>query len=247
MQQRAACARSARLLFVRFRGKWERVETIDTETRLATVRQEIAQACRAAARDPASVTLVAVSKTFGADAIEPVVAVGQRVFGENRVQEAKAKWPPLRSRHPGLELHLIGPLQSNKAKEAVALFDAIHSVDRPSLCEALAKEIARQGQRPTLFVEVNIGGESQKAGVLPEAADEFLKACRERYGLSISGLMCIPPANEPPAPHFALTAKIAARNGLRLLSMGMSADFAVAIAFGATHVRIGTAIFGSRS
>jgi pyridoxal phosphate enzyme (YggS family) len=223
------------------------METIATETRLETVRQEIAQACRAAGRDPASVTLVAVSKTFGADAIEPVIAAGQRVFGENRVQEAKAKWPPLRSGHPGLELHLIGPLQSNKAKEAVALFDAIHSVDRPSLCEALAKEIARQGQRPTLFVEVNTGGEPQKAGVLPEAADKFLKNCHEQYGLSISGLMCIPPASEPPAPHFALTAKIAARNGLTLLSMGMSADFATAIAFGATHVRVGTAIFGGRS
>src|SRR5437764_14807370 len=196
---------------------------------LSKVRAEIARACRDAGRDPAGVTLVAVSKTFAAAAIEPVIAAGQRVFGENRVQEAKAKWPPLRSRHPGLELHLIGPLQSNKAKEAVALFDAIHSVDRPSLCEALAKEIARQGQRPTLFVEVNTGGEPQKAGVLPEAADEFLKACRERHGLAISGLMCIPPANEPPAPHFALTAKIAARNGLPLLSMGMSADFATAI------------------
>src|SRR5262245_36687837 len=217
------------------------------ETPLAKVRAEIARACTEAKRDPASVTLVAISKTFGVDAIEPVIAAGQRVFGENRVQEAKAKWPPLRARHSGLELHLIGPLQSNKAKEAVALFDAIHSVDRPSLCEALAKEIARQGQSPTLFVEVNTGGEPQKAGVLPEAADEFLKGCRERYGLAISGLMCIPPASEPPAPHFALTAKIAARNGLPLLSMGMSADFATAIAFGATHLRVGTAIFGGRS
>src|SRR5438552_11600764 len=151
---------------------------------LSKVRTEIARACRDAGRDPASVTLVAVSKTFGADAIESVIAAGQRVFGENRVQEAKAKWPPLRSSHPGLELHLIGPLQSNKAKEAVALFDAIHSVDRPSLCEALAKEIARQDQRPTLFVEVNTGGEPQKAGVLPEEADAFLKSCRETYGLT---------------------------------------------------------------
>src|SRR6266550_6332429 len=217
------------------------------ESPLRAVHERIARACREARRDPASVTLVAISKTFGPEAIEPVIACGQRVFGENRVQEAKAKWPALKARHPGLELHLIGPLQSNKAKEAVALFDAIHSVDRPSLCEALAKEIARQGQRPTLFVEVNTGGEPQKAGVLPEAADKFLKACRERHGLSISGLMCIPPANEPPAPHFALTAKIAARNGLSLLSMGMSADFGIAIAFGATHVRVGTAIFGGRS
>jgi len=222
------------------------METIDSISRLAAVRQEIAQACRAAGRDPDSVTLVAVSKTFEAAAIEPVIAAGQRVFGENRVQEAKAKWPSLRARRPGLELHLIGPLQSNKAKDAVALFDAIHSVDRPSLCDALAKEIARQGQGPTLFVEVNTGGEQQKAGVLPETADDFLNACRERYGLSISGLMCIPPANEPPAPHFALTAKIAARHGLKCLSMGMSADFATAIAFGATHVRVGSAIFGAR-
>jgi hypothetical protein len=223
------------------------VNTPTTSTGLLAVKQEIARACREASRDPATVTLVAVSKTFTAEAIEPIIAAGQNVFGENRVQEAKAKWPELSKRTPGLELHMIGPLQSNKAKEAVALFHAIHSVDRPSLCEALAKEIARQGQRPTLFVEVNTGGEPQKAGVLPEAADEFLKTCHEQYGLSISGLMCIPPANEPPAPHFALTAKIAARNGLTLLSMGMSADFATAIAFGATHVRVGTAIFGGRS
>ena len=221
-------------------------ETIDSPSRLAGVRQEIERACRGSRRDPASVTLVAVSKTFAADAIEPVIAAGQRVFGENRVQEAKAKWPALKARHPGLELHLVGPLPSNKAKEAVALFDAIHSVDRPSLCEALAKEMARQDRRPTLFVEINTGGEPQKAGVLPEAADAFLGTCRETYGLAITGLMCIPPANEPPAPHFALTAKIARRNGLTLLSMGMSADFAVAIELGATHVRLGTAIFGER-
>ncbi len=214
---------------------------------LAKVRDDIAQACRDAKRDPAAVTLVAISKTFGAEAIEPVIAAGQRVFGENRVQEAKAKWPALLERHPGLELHLVGPLQSNKAKEAVALFDAIHAVDRPSLCEALAKEIARQGKSPLLFVEINTGAEPQKAGVLPEAADAFLKACRDTYGLTIGGLMCIPPADEPPAPHFALTAKIAARNGLAFLSMGMSADFATAIAFGATHVRVGTAIFGTRT
>jgi pyridoxal phosphate enzyme (YggS family) len=213
---------------------------------LARVRHDIARACMDAQRDPKSVTLVAVSKTFDADAIAPVIGAGHRVFGENRVQEAKAKWPALRERHPGIELHLIGPLQSNKAREAVALFDAIHSLDRPSLAEALAKEIARQGRSPLLFVEVNTGGESQKSGVLPEKADEFLKACRESYGLAIAGLMCLPPANEPPAPHFALTAKIAGRNEVNLLSMGMSADFAVAIAMGATHVRIGTAIFGER-
>jgi pyridoxal phosphate enzyme (YggS family) len=175
-----------------------------------------------------------------------VIAAGQRVFGENRVQEAKAKWPPLMAKHAGIELHLVGPLQSNKAKEAVALFDAIHSVDRPSLCEALAKEIAKQGRTPLLFVEVNTGAEPQKAGVLPQDADSFLAACRDKYGLTISGLMCIPPLNETPAPHFALTAKIAKRNGLKLLSMGMSADFASAIVLGATHVRVGSAIFGER-
>jgi len=214
--------------------------------RLAAVKTEIAAACREAGRDPASVTLVAIAKTFAAEAIEPVLAAGQRAFGENRVQEAKAKWLPLQARHPGVELHLVGPLQSNKAKEAVALFDAIHAVDRPSLCQALAKEIVRQGRRPTLFVEVNTGAEAQKAGVVPEEADAFIAACRETHGLEISGLMCIPPADEAPAPHFALVAKIAKRNNLNLLSMGMSSDFALAVRFGATHVRVGTAIFGAR-
>ena len=190
--------------------------------------------------------MIAVAKTFGADAIEPVIAAGQGVFGENRVQEAKAKWPALRARHGDLELHLVGSLQSNKAREAVALFDAIHSVDRASLAAALAKEIAAQARRPVLFVEINTGAEPQKAGVQPQDADAFLAACRDRYGLAISGLMCIPPLNEAPAPHFALTAQIARRNGLKLLSMGMSADFPTAIAFGATHVRVGTAIFGER-
>jgi pyridoxal phosphate enzyme (YggS family) len=221
-------------------------ETTLVATGLAGVRQEIARACREARRDPSSVTLVAVSKTFGAAAIEPVIAQGQTVFGENRVQEAKAKWPALKARHPGIELHMIGPLQSNKAKEAVALFDAIHSVDRPSLCEALAREFGRQDRRPLLFVEINTGAEAQKAGVLPQDADAFLQRCRGGYALPIAGLMCIPPAEEAPAPHFALTAKIAARNGLKLLSMGMSADYPVAIAFGATHVRVGSAIFGAR-
>jgi hypothetical protein len=206
----------------------------------------MAQACAEAERDPAEVTLVAVSKTFIAEAITPVIAAGQRVFGENRVQEAKAKWPALGERHPGLALHLIGPLQSNKAKEAVTLFDAIHTVDRPSLCAALAKEIDKQGRVPLLLVEINTGAEPQKAGVLPEAADAFLRACRADYGLTIAGLMCIPPLTEPPAPHFALAAKIAARNGLKLLSMGMSADFETAIKLGATHVRVGSAIFGER-
>ena len=161
-----------------------------------------------------------------------MIAAGQRVFGENRVQEANTKWPALMARAPGLELHMIGPLQSNKTREAVALFDAIHSVDRPSLCEALAKEIAKQGRRPLLFVEINTGAEAQKAGVLPQDADAFLARCRDTSWLTIGGLMCIPPADEPPAPHFALTAKIAARNGLKLFSMGMSADYAIAIAHG---------------
>ena len=220
--------------------------TGSTTTGLANVRAEIVRACRDAGRDPAEVTLIAVSKTFGADAIEPAIEAGQRVFGENRVQEAKAKWPPLLEKHNGLELHLIGPLQSNKAKEAVALFAAIHSLDRPSLCEALAKEIAKQKRQPVLFVEINTGAEAQKAGVLPQDADAFLAACGEKYRLTIAGLMCIPPLQEAAGPHFALTAKIARRNGLKLLSMGMSADFAAAIQLGATHVRVGSAIFGER-
>ncbi|HEX2216692.1 MAG TPA: YggS family pyridoxal phosphate-dependent enzyme [Xanthobacteraceae bacterium] len=220
-----------------------------TETaadRLAQVHRKMQAACEAAGRAPDTVTLIAVSKTFGAPALAPVIAAGQRVFGENRVQEAKAKWPPLKERFPDLSLHLVGPLQSNKAKEAVALFDCIHTIDRPSLCAALAKEVERQVRQPQLFVEVNIGAEPQKAGVLPEQADGFLRACRDTYGLVIDGLMCIPPLDEPPAPHFALLDKIAKRNGLQNLSMGMSADFATAIQLGATHVRIGTAIFGER-
>jgi PLP dependent protein len=213
---------------------------------LAAVEQEIARACKDAQRDRASVTLIAVSKTFAADAITPVIDAGQRVFGENRVQEAKAKWPQLISSYPGIALHLIGPLQSNKAKEAVALFDAIHSVDRPSICQALAKEIESQNKHPDLFVQINTGEEPQKAGVVPGEADAFIARCRDTYGLAIAGLMCIPPVNEPPAAHFALTAKIAARNGLKKLSMGMSADFATAIMLGATHIRVGSAIFGHR-
>jgi len=213
----------------------------------AGVRRDIGAACRKAARGPASVSLVAITRTFPADVVEPVLAAGQSVFGENRVQEAKAKWPALKTRHPGIELHLVGPLQSNKAKEAVALFECIHTVDRPSICEALAKEIARQGRRPRLLVQVNTGAEPQKAGVLPEAADDFVRRCRTDYGLAVEGLMCLPPLDEPPAPHFALLKKIADRNSLALLSMGMSADFALAIEFGATHVRVGTAIFGARN
>jgi pyridoxal phosphate enzyme (YggS family) len=223
------------------------VEAQDARARLETVRADIAAASREAGRGPDSVSLIAVSKTFGAEAVRPVIAAGQRVFGENRVQEARGKWPALRDETPAIDLHLIGPLQSNKVKEAVALFDAIHTVDRLKIAGVLADEIAKQGRRPRLFVEINTGAEPQKAGVLPENADAFIAQCREQFGLSIEGLMCIPPLDEAPAPHFALTAKIAKRNGLALLSMGMSADFVSAIAFGATHVRIGTAIFGARS
>jgi pyridoxal phosphate enzyme (YggS family) len=218
----------------------------DAVARLHALRAEIVRAARDFERDPASITLVAVSKTFPAEAIEPVLAAGQRVFGENYVQEAKAKWPALRERYPGVDLHMIGPLQSNKAKEAVALFDAIHTLDRPSLAEALAKEIARQGRRPKLLVQVNTGEERQKGGVPPLDADAFIAACRERHGLAIEGLMCIPPADDPPSPHFALLNTIAKRNGLAWLSMGMSADFEAAIQLGATHVRVGSAIFGTR-
>jgi pyridoxal phosphate enzyme (YggS family) len=221
-------------------------QTDTSANRLAAVRGEIEKACRAAGRAPDAVTLVAISKTFGAEAIVPVIGAGQRVFGENRVQEAKEKWTELRERQPDIELHLVGPLQSNKAREAVALFDVIHTVDRPKIAEALGQEMAKQGRRPRLLIELNTGAEPQKAGVLPEAADDFVAECREKHGLAIEGLMCIPPLDEAPAPHFALTAKIAKRNGLSLLSMGMSADFASAIAFGATHIRVGTAIFGER-
>jgi pyridoxal phosphate enzyme (YggS family) len=214
--------------------------------RLAEVRALISRAEADAGRPPGSVTLVAVSKTFDAATVEPVIAAGQRVFGENRVQEAAAKWPGLRERWPEIELHLIGPLQSNKAREAVALFDAIHTVDRSSIAAALAKEMARQGRRPRLLVQVNTGQEAQKAGVSPREADAFIATCRREHGLEIDGLTCIPPMDQPPSPHFALLAAIAERNGLPLLSMGMSADFESAIELGATHVRIGSAIFGSR-
>ncbi len=214
--------------------------------RLAAVHARIAAAEREAGRPPGSVRLIAVSKTFAADAIRPAILAGQRAFGENRVQEAKAKWPALREAAADLELDLIGPLQSNKAREAVALFDAIHTVDRDSLAAALAREIARQERRPRLLVEVNTGAEPQKAGVLPEETDAFVARCRDVHGLAIAGLMCIPPAGEAPAPHFALLAKIARRLGLPSLSMGMSGDFETAIAYGATEVRVGSAIFGER-
>ena len=218
----------------------------DVVERLRQIQAAIARAARDFERDPASVTLIAVSKTVPAEAIEPALAAGQRAFGENYVQETKAKWPALRERFSSLELHLIGPLQSNKARDAVGLFDAIHSLDRPSLAQALAREIARAGRAPRLFVQVNTGEEPQKGGVLPLEADAFLARCRSEWALPIDGLMAIPPAAEPPSPHFALLAKIAARNGLRALSMGMSADFEAAIQLGATHVRIGSAIFGAR-
>jgi pyridoxal phosphate enzyme (YggS family) len=219
-------------------------------TRLAAVRANIERAAIANGREPAGISLVAVSKTVAPPGIEEALIAGQRVFGENRVQEAKAKWPALKARFPDIELHLIGPLQTNKARDAVALFDAIHSLDRDSLAAALAKEIARhkaEAKRPPmLFVEVNTGVEASKAGIAPAEADPFIEACRERHGLAISGLMCIPPIGEPASPHFRLLAKIAERNGLRLLSMGMSGDYEEAIAHGATHVRVGTAIFGAR-
>jgi hypothetical protein len=214
--------------------------------RLAVVRAKIEAAARAAGRDPSTVRLVAVSKTFGAEAIEPVVAAGQRAFGENRVQEAKAKWPALRARHPGLELHLIGPLQTNKAADAVALFDWIHTVDRPRIAAALAAEMGRQGRRLRLLVQINTGEEAQKAGVMPEAAAALVAECRQTHGLAIDGLMCIPPVDEEPAVHFAFLAKLAAELGLAELSMGMSGDYEAAVEQGATLVRVGSAIFGAR-
>jgi pyridoxal phosphate enzyme (YggS family) len=218
----------------------------DAVEALKQVQESIRRSASDYDRDPSSITLVAVSKTFPSDAIEPVLAAGQRVFGENYVQEAKAKWPALRERYADVELHMIGPLQSNKAKEAVELFDAIHTLDRPSLAEALAKEIAKQGKKPRLFVQVNTGEEPQKGGVIPTEVDAFLETCRSKFGLEVEGLMCIPPAEDPPSPHFALLNTIAQRHGLKVLSMGMSADFDAAIQLGATHVRVGSAIFGSR-
>jgi pyridoxal phosphate enzyme (YggS family) len=206
----------------------------------------VLQACQAAGRQPGEVSLIAVSKTFDAPAIIPVIEAGQRVFGENRVQEAKGKWPALKMRWPDLELHLIGPLQSNKAAEAVQLFDAIHTVDRPKIARAIAAEMKKQAKPLKLFVQVNTGHEPQKAGIEPGAADGFLKECRELHGLEISGLMCIPPADEDPRPHFDMLRDIARRNSIEMLSMGMSGDYAAAIAAGATHVRVGSAIFGTR-
>jgi hypothetical protein len=210
------------------------------------VRQEIALAAEAAGREPAAVKLVAVTKTVAAPVIAEAIASGQRCFGENRVQEAHAKWPALKERHPDIELHLIGPLQTNKVREAVALFDVIETLDRPKLARALAEEMMRSGMRPRLFVQVNTGEESQKAGVPPGEAESFIALCRDTFALAIDGLMCIPPLDEEPAMHFALLAGIAEKTGVKQLSMGMSGDFARAISFGATYVRIGTAIFGAR-
>jgi pyridoxal phosphate enzyme (YggS family) len=213
---------------------------------LDAINARIATAARGVGRDPASVSLVAVTKTFGEAEILPVLEAGHRVFGENRVQEAKAKWPALRARYPDIELHLIGPLQSNKAREAVELFDCIHTVDRPKIARALAGEMQRQGRRLPLFVEVNTGDEPQKAGIAPADLPALLALSRDELGLDIRGLMCIPPHEEEPAVHFAFLAKLAKEHGLAGLSMGMSADFETAVELGATHVRVGSAIFGSR-
>lgn len=217
-----------------------------TTDRLTAVRQRIAAAARDAGRDPASVTLVAVSKTHGAERVRELLQAGQRIFGENRVQEAEGKFPALKAEVPDLELHLIGPLQTNKAREAVALFDVIQSVDRERLAATLAKEMDRAGRRPRCYIQVNTGEEEQKAGVPPAEVDAFVTACRDTYKLPVVGLMCIPPVDEEPALHFALLAKMAARNGLPSVSMGMSADYETAVKLGATHVRVGTALFGER-
>jgi PLP dependent protein len=219
----------------------------DPKAALATVQARIAAAAREAKRDPASVTLIAVSKTFEADDIRPVIAAGQRHFGENRIQEAKGKWPALRAETPDLVLHLIGPLQSNKAAEAVALFDVIHTIDRPKIAKAIADEMTRQKKPLQLFIQVNTGEEPQKAGILPRETAAFVRHCRDELKLPIHGLMCIPPVDEEPAVHFAFLAKLAKENSVNGLSMGMSSDFEAAVNLGATHVRVGSAIFGARS
>jgi pyridoxal phosphate enzyme (YggS family) len=216
----------------------------DPSTPLGAILDRIAVAAKAAGRDPAEVTLVAVSKQQPWEAIAPVLAAGQTVFGENRVQEAQKRWA---ERREGLQLRLIGPLQTNKVRDALELFDAIESLDRPKLARALADEIQHLGRGPGLYIQVNTGEEPQKAGVVPQQADAFIAACRGEFGLTVEGLMCVPPAKEPPAMHFALLAKIAARNDLVKLSMGMSGDFETAIRFGATSVRVGSALFGVRT
>jgi pyridoxal phosphate enzyme (YggS family) len=214
--------------------------------KLEQVRRRIADAASLAGRPAEDIKLIAVSKTFGVEDIAPVIEAGHLRFGENRVQEAKAKWPELRARHAGIELHLIGPLQSNKARDAVALFDAIHTIDRSKIARALAEEMAAQGRTPELFIQVNTGREPQKAGIAPEETGVFHRQCQEEFGLAIDGLMCIPPFDAPPEPHFELLASLARDLGLPSLSMGMSGDFEVAIRHGATHVRVGSAIFGER-
>jgi PLP dependent protein len=215
-------------------------------SRLAAVEASVAKACKSVGRDPSSVNLIAVSKTFGPDAIRPLLQSGHRRFGENRVQESQAKWPALKAEFAAIELHLIGPLQSNKAKEAVALFDAIHTVDRIKIAEAIATEMTKQNKTLELFVQINTGLEPQKAGIAPQDAAEFVAHCRETLKLPIYGLMCIPPVEEEPAVHFAFLANLARNLGLPNLSMGMSSDFETAIAFGATHIRVGSSIFGIR-
>lgn len=219
---------------------------MEVEERLNDVLSRIRLGEKSANRPERAVSLVAVSKTFDAEAIRPVIAAGQRLFGENRVQEAQGKWPELRRETPDIELHLIGPLQSNKAADAVALFDVIETIDREKIARAVAAEMTRQGRRLRLYVQVNTGLEAQKAGIAPEEAVAFVTFCRDELSLEIEGLMCIPPFDENPGPHFALLAKIARQCGLERLSMGMSGDFETAIAFGATSVRVGSAIFGSR-
>lgn len=219
----------------------------DIAANLAAVQAKIAEAATEAGRDPAAVSLIAVSKSHPASAAAAALAAGHRVFGENRVQEAQEKWPPLKADYPDAVVHLIGPLQTNKTADAVALFDVIQTVDREKLARTLAKEMDRLGRAPDLFVQVNTGEEPQKAGVLPLEADSFIKKCRDEMGLPVVGLMCIPPIDENPALHFALLADMAARNGLNRLSMGMSADFETAVRLGATEVRVGTAIFGTRA
>ncbi len=222
------------------------VDSRAIEERYLAIKERVWRTAQAHGREPASVKLVAVTKTFDGDAILPVLGQGHRAFGENRVQEAMHKWPALRERFPAIELHLIGPLQSNKAREAVALFDCIETLDRPKLAAALAAEIQRQGKAPKLLIQVNTGLETQKAGVAPADAASFAERCRREFGLTVSGLMCIPPFDEDPLPHFEMLAALRDRLSLAELSMGMSGDFELAIGAGATMVRVGSAIFGSR-
>jgi pyridoxal phosphate enzyme (YggS family) len=219
----------------------------EAAARLSALAAQMDKACEVAKREAGSVKLVAVSKTFAAEAVQPFLQAGQRCFGENRVQEAQNKWPVLRQGFPDIELHLIGPLQTNKVREAVALFDCIETLDREKLAAELAKEIARAGKSPRLFVQVNTGEEEQKAGIAPQNCIAFVKQCREIYKLNIEGMMCLPPLTDPPGPHFALLSKLAREAGVKSLSMGMSADFEEAIWLGATHIRVGSLLFGART